>query len=51
MDDNVNRRIAQDENTQSVGKTILWAVFADIGLGVGFLIVNKVGTKLEKKYG
>lgn len=47
----MNRRIAQDENPQSVGKTILWAVFAGIGLGIGFLIVNKIGKKLEKKYG
>jgi len=43
------RRIA--ENPQSVGNTILWGIITGIGLGVGFLIVNKIGKKLEKKYG
>ncbi|KKN59503.1 hypothetical protein LCGC14_0541170 [marine sediment metagenome] len=43
------QRISQDENPSSVGKTILWAVFAGIGLGIGFWIVNKVDQKLEKK--
>ena len=38
--------ITADTN-QSVGQTILWAIFAGIGLGIGFLIVNKAGEKLE----
>ena len=45
------RRISRDENPSSVGKTILWAVFAGIGLGIGFLIINKIDKKLEKKSG
>ncbi len=47
----MNRRLAQDENPQSAGRTILKAVFAGIGLGIGFLIVNKIDKKLEKKSG
>lgn len=47
----MNRRITQDVNTQSVGNKILWGIITGIGLGIGFLIVNKIGKKLEKKHG
>ncbi len=39
------------EDPKSVGPTILWAILAGIGLGIGFLIVNKIDKKLEKKSG
>ena len=39
------------EDPKSVGSTILWAFLAGIGLGLGFYIVNKIGEKVEKRYG
>ncbi len=34
---------------QPAGKVFLWSILAGAGLGIGFLIVNKIDKKLEKK--
>ena len=46
----MNRRIAQGENNPAI-KTFLLTILTGIGLGIGFLLVNKASKKLEKKVG
>jgi len=46
----MNRRISQEENNPAV-KTFLLTILTGIGLGIGFLLVNKASKKLEKKVG
>lgn len=47
----MNERRIIAETNQSAGSKLLWSILAGIGLGIGFLIVNKVAKQLEKKRG
>ncbi len=43
-----SENISVDTN-QPAGKVFLWSILAGAGLGIGYLIINRIGKKLEKK--